>query len=95
VPRESINLVELGLAILSTMLPTTKCPWVATDAERRQIQLAGLMACREPQDHRRVLGSYAIERFLYRLGQSPYRGKFALKGATLFRARTTRVVGRE
>src|ERR1700730_5717240 len=27
-----------------TMLPTTKRPWVATDAERRQIQLAGLMA---------------------------------------------------
>jgi len=39
-----INLVELGPAILPTMLPTTKCPWVATDAERRQIQLAGLMA---------------------------------------------------
>src|SRR5580693_10115341 len=31
-----------------------------------------------------MLGRYAIERFLYRLGQSPYRDKFALKGATLF-----------
>jgi hypothetical protein len=31
-----------------------------------------------------VLGRYAIERFLYRLGRSPYRDKFALKGATLF-----------
>ena len=27
-----------------------------------------------------VLGRYAIERFLYRLGRSPYRDKFALKG---------------
>ena len=31
-----------------------------------------------------MLGRYAIERFLYRLGRSPYRDKFALKGATLF-----------
>jgi predicted nucleotidyltransferase component of viral defense system len=31
-----------------------------------------------------VLGRYAIERFLYRLGRSKYRDKFALKGATLF-----------
>jgi len=36
------------------------------------------------EDYQRVLGRYAIERFLYRLGQSPYRDKFALKGATLF-----------
>jgi len=36
------------------------------------------------EDYQRVLGSYAIERFLYRLGRSPYRDKFALKGATLF-----------
>jgi hypothetical protein len=35
-------------------------------------------------DYQRVLGRYAVERFLYRLGQSPYRDKFALKGATLF-----------
>ena len=31
-----------------------------------------------------MLGRYAIERFLYRLGRSPHRDKFALKGATLF-----------
>jgi hypothetical protein len=36
------------------------------------------------EDYQRMLGRYAIERFLYRLGQSPYRDKFALKGATLF-----------
>jgi predicted nucleotidyltransferase component of viral defense system len=36
------------------------------------------------EDYQRVLGRYAVERFLYRLSQSPYRDKFALKGATLF-----------
>jgi len=36
------------------------------------------------EDYQRVLGRYAIERFLYRLGRSSYRDKFALKGATLF-----------
>jgi len=36
------------------------------------------------EDYQRVLGRYAIERFLYRLGRSPYRDKFALKGAALF-----------
>jgi predicted nucleotidyltransferase component of viral defense system len=36
------------------------------------------------ENYQRVLGSYAIERFLYRLGRSPYRDKFVLKGATLF-----------
>jgi len=36
------------------------------------------------QDYQRVLGRFAIERFLYRLGRSPYRDKFAIKGATLF-----------
>jgi predicted nucleotidyltransferase component of viral defense system len=36
------------------------------------------------EDYQRVLGRYAVERFLYRLGQSPYRDKFAIKGATLF-----------
>ena len=32
-----------------------------------------------------ILAGYAIERFLYRLGQSPLRDKFVLKGAVLFR----------
>src|SRR6185437_13390977 len=36
------------------------------------------------EDYQRVLGRYAIERFLYRLGRSPHRDKFALKGAILF-----------
>ena len=36
------------------------------------------------EDYQRVLGRYAIERFLYRLGRSAYRDRFALKGATLF-----------
>jgi hypothetical protein len=36
------------------------------------------------EDYQRMLGRYAIERFLYRLGRSKYRDKFALKGATLF-----------
>lgn len=31
-----------------------------------------------------TLQRYAAERFLYRLGRSPYRGKFVLKGAMLF-----------
>lgn len=36
------------------------------------------------EDYQRILGRFAIERFLYRLGRSSYRDKFALKGATLF-----------
>ena len=36
------------------------------------------------EDYQRMLGRYAIERFLYRLGRSPYRDRFALKGAALF-----------
>jgi predicted nucleotidyltransferase component of viral defense system len=36
------------------------------------------------EDYQRMLGRYAIERFLYRLGQSSYRDRFVLKGATLF-----------
>lgn len=36
------------------------------------------------EDYQRVLGIYAVERFLYRLGRSPYRDKFTLKGTTLF-----------
>jgi hypothetical protein len=31
-----------------------------------------------------VLGQYAIERFLFRLSQSPFADQFVLKGATLF-----------
>ena len=42
------------------------------------------LAQRKGQDYQRILGRYAIERFLYRLGNSTYRDKFAIKGATLF-----------
>ena len=42
------------------------------------------LAQSKSENYQRVLGGYAIERFLYRLGRSPYRDKFALKGATLF-----------
>jgi predicted nucleotidyltransferase component of viral defense system len=42
------------------------------------------LAQNKGEDYQRVLARYAIERFLYRLGRSPYRDKFALKGATLF-----------
>lgn len=43
-----------------------------------------VLAQSKGQDYRRVLGRYAIERFLYRLGSSTYRDRFAIKGATLF-----------
>jgi hypothetical protein len=33
------------------------------------------------EDYQRVLGRFAIERFLYRLGASGYRDRFVLKGA--------------
>lgn len=36
------------------------------------------------EDFQRIIGKYAIERFLHRLGQSQYRDSFVLKGATLF-----------
>jgi hypothetical protein len=52
-------------------------------AESVRVRLLAL-AQSKGEDYQRVLGRYAIERFLYRLGQSPYRDKFALKGATLF-----------
>jgi predicted nucleotidyltransferase component of viral defense system len=43
-----------------------------------------LLAQNRGEDYQRMLGKYAIERFLYRLGKSPHRDRFALKGATLF-----------
>jgi predicted nucleotidyltransferase component of viral defense system len=42
------------------------------------------LAQNRSQDYQRILGRYAIERFLYRLGRSTYRDKFAIKGAALF-----------
>ena len=36
------------------------------------------------EDYQRVLGRFAIERLLYRLGISTYRDRSVLKGATLF-----------
>jgi predicted nucleotidyltransferase component of viral defense system len=43
-----------------------------------------ILAQERGEDYQRILGRYAIERFLYRLGCSTYRDKFVLKGATLF-----------
>jgi predicted nucleotidyltransferase component of viral defense system len=43
-----------------------------------------VLAQSKGQDYQRILGRYAIERFLYRLGSSTYRDRFAIKGATLF-----------
>jgi len=36
------------------------------------------------EDYQRVLGRFAVERFLLRLGISTHRDRFVLKGATLF-----------
>lgn len=35
-------------------------------------------------DHQRTLAQFGAERLLYRLGQSPYRDRFVLKGGMLF-----------
>jgi hypothetical protein len=43
-----------------------------------------ILAQSKGQDYQRILGRYAIERFLYRLGGSMHRDKFAIKGAKLF-----------
>lgn len=42
------------------------------------------------EDFGLVLTKYALERFLYRLSQSPYRDQFVLKGALLFELWTHR-----
>jgi hypothetical protein len=36
------------------------------------------------EEFQNVLTRYAIERFLFRLGESPYSNRFLLKGALLF-----------
>jgi hypothetical protein len=36
------------------------------------------------EDYNYTLSQYAVERFLYRLGQSQRRDRFVLKGASLF-----------
>lgn len=43
------------------------------------------LARRRGVEFQRVLSEFAIERLLFRLGQSEYRKGFVLKGATLFR----------
>jgi len=60
----------------------TREPRKTTAASIRARLLA--LAQSKGEDYQRVLGRYGIERFLYRLGRSPYRDKFTLKGATLF-----------
>ena len=41
------------------------------------------LARRQREDYNFTLMRYANERFLYRLGQSPHRGDFVLKGSML------------
>lgn len=53
-----------------------------TAASVRDRLLAGARARKE--DFQLVLTRYAIERLLYRIGRSPYRDQFLLKGAMLF-----------
>jgi hypothetical protein len=43
-------------------------------------------AAAEHRPFNELLQYYAIERFLYRLGQSPYRQRFVLQGALVFLA---------
>lgn len=42
------------------------------------------LAQEKGEDYQRILGKYAVERFLFRLGRSEYRDRFVLKGAMLF-----------
>ena len=53
-------------------------------AESIRHRLRNLMRQRG-EDAQLGLQRYVIERFLYRLGESPHRDRFILKGATLFR----------
>ena len=38
----------------------------------------------QSEDYQVLLTRYALERFLYRLSQSPYQNRFVVKGAMLF-----------
>ena len=49
------------------------------------------LARERKEDFQFVLGRWMIERFLYRLGVSPHKDSFVLKGATLFAAWTGKV----
>ncbi len=60
----------------------TREPGTTSAASIRAKLLA--LAQASGEDYQRVLGRFAIERFLYRLGNSPHRDRFVLKGATLF-----------
>lgn len=60
----------------------TRAPGKTSAASVRAKLLA--LAQASGEDYQRVLGRFAIERFLYRLGNSPHRDRFVLKGATLF-----------
>jgi len=42
------------------------------------------LSVKEQVDFQLLLTRYAVERLLYRLGQSAYRERFILKGAMLF-----------
>ena len=43
-----------------------------------------MLAQEKGEDYQRILGKFAVERFLFRLGRSEYRDRFVLKGAMLF-----------
>lgn len=43
------------------------------------------LARNRKEDFQLVLSRYALERLLHRIDQSPYRGRFVIKGAMLFR----------
>ncbi len=57
---------------------------VAASVRQRLYQLA----VKKNEEFGLILTRYALERFLYRLGQSSYRDRFLLKGAMLFQAWT-------
>jgi hypothetical protein len=52
-----------------------------------------LLAQNKGEDYQRVLGRYAIERFLYRLGRSPYRTALRSKARRCLRCGQARRIG--
>jgi hypothetical protein len=60
---------------------------LAASVRHRLTELARMQG----EDFQLVLTRYVIERLLYRLSRSPYRGEFVLKGAMLFRVWTNQI----
>jgi hypothetical protein len=63
------------------MSPQRQPTDIAASVRARLLDLAR----RRNVEFQQVLSEFAIERLLYRLGVSPYAGRFVLKGAALFR----------